>query len=119
MFKLDTDGTTILMYRGNTGTLRIKLTGYSFGNSDRVYFAMADRTGTVVKEAICQVEDGHIEIPFVNTDTDYLPAGDYPYAITAATDPEYDEHGKIVNGSGVCTPRDDMVIRIRNTTALI
>ena len=63
--------------------------------------------------------DGCIEIPFVNTDTDYLPPGDYPYAITAATDPVYDSEQKIVNGSGVNTPEDDHVIRIKSTTALI
>ena len=120
MFKLDTDGTTILMHRGNTGTLRLHLTGYSFGTNDRVYFCMAYPNGTPIKEAICEVDsDGYIEIEFENTDTDYLQAGDYPYAVTAATDPIYDDQGKIVNGSGVSTPRDDMVIRIRNTTALI
>jgi len=118
MFKLDTDGTTIVMHRGNTGTVRIKLTGYTFGNDDRVLFRMAYPNGTTAKEQICEVDDGYIEIEFVNTDTDYLPPGDYPWAVTAATDPVYDD-GKIVNGSGVCTPRDDMVIRIKGTTALI
>ena len=119
MFKLDTDGTTILMHRGNTGTLRIHLSGYTFGNDDRVYFCMSYPNGTPVKEENCQVDqDGYIEIEFINTDTDYLQPGDYPYAVTAATDPVYDD-GKIVNGSGVCTPHDDMVIRIKGTTALI
>ena len=33
MFRLDEDGTTILMHRGNTGILRINLSGYSFGTS--------------------------------------------------------------------------------------
>lgn len=107
------------MHRGNTGTVTIRLTGYTFGNDDRVYFAMRNQSGTIVKEAICQVEDGAISIPFVNTDTDYLPAGDYPYAITAATDPVYDTGGKIVNGSDVHTPEDDHVIRIFDTTALV
>lgn len=119
MFKLADDKRMILMHKGNTGTVRIRLKGYSFGNNDRVYFCMAYPNGTPVKEAICQVVDGCIEIPFVNTDTDYLPAGDYPYAITAATDPIYDSEQKIVNGSGVSTPEDDHVIRIKPTTALI
>ena len=119
MFKLDTDGTTILMIRGNTGTVKIHLTGYTFGNNDRVYFAVASSSGTIVKEAICEVdENGCIEIPFVNTDTDYLAPGSYPYAVTAATDPVY-EGGKIVNGSGVSTPEDDHLIIIKGTSALI
>lgn len=121
MFKLDTDGTTILMHRGNTGTVKITLTGYTFGSDDRVYFAMASTGGTIVKEAICEVQDGgYIEIEFTNTDTDYLPAGDYKYAITAATDPQYDQ-GKIVNGSGIFTPEEtnNKIIRIIDTTALI
>ena len=49
MFKLDADGTTILMHRGNTGTLTITLTGYSFGNNDRVLFMMKSPNGTEVK----------------------------------------------------------------------
>lgn len=120
MFKLDTDGTTVLMHRGNTGTLRITLTGYTFGNNDRVLFMMRSQNGSEVKSQICTVVDGAIEIPFINTDTDYLPAGDYYYGITAATDPVY-EDGKIVNGSGVATPENinEKIIRIVGTTALI
>ena len=38
MFKLADDKRTILMHKGNTGNVRIRLTGYSFGNDDRVYF---------------------------------------------------------------------------------
>ncbi len=121
MFKLDTDGTTILMHRGNTGVLKINLTGYSFGNNDRVLFMMKGQNGTEVKSKICTVEDGAIEIEFVNTDTDYLSAGDYIYAITAATDPVYDQGGKIVNGTDVYTPLEtnNKIIRIYDTAALI
>ena len=120
MFKLDTDGTTILMHRGNTGVLRINLSGYSFGNDDRVLFIMKSMSGSEIKSKICQVEDGAIEIEFVNTDTDYLSAGDYIYAITAATDPVY-ENGKIVNGTDVYTPNEtnNKIIRIYDTAALI
>lgn len=120
MFKLADDGTTILMHRGNTGTLTIHLTGYTFGNNDRVLFMMRSQSGTEVKSKICQVVDRKIEIPFVNTDTDYLAPGDYIYAITAATDPVY-EDGKIVNGSGVDTPEEtnNKIIRIYDTAALI
>lgn len=120
MFKLDTDGTTILMIRGNTGTVKIHLTGYTFGNNDRVYFAVKSSSGTIVKEAICEVdENGCIEIPFVNTDTDNLSPGIYSYGYTAVTDPEYDQGGKIVNGSGVCTPSFDKIIRIYDTAAKV
>lgn len=119
MFKLDDDGTTILMIRGNTGTVRIRLTGYSFGANDRVYFCMAYPNGTPVKEAILEVdENGYIEIPFVNTDTDYLQPGIYNYGYTAVTDPVY-EDGKIVNGSGVCTPNLDKYIRVYDTSARV
>lgn len=120
MFKLADDGTTILMHRGNTGTLTINLTGYTFGNNDRVLFMMKSQSGSEVKSQICQVVDGAIEIPFVNTDTDYLAPGDYIYAITAATDPVYDD-GRIVNGSGVYTPEEinNKIIRVYDTAALI
>ncbi len=120
MFRLAQDGTTILMHRGNTGILTINLTGYSFGNNDRVLFTMKSLSGSEIKSQICQVVDGAIEIPFINTDTDYLAPGDYIYAITAATDPVY-EDGRIVNGSGVYTPEEinNKTIRIYDTAALI
>lgn len=121
MFKLASDGTTIMMHRGNTGTIRITLTGYTFGSNDRVLFVMMSQNGTPIKEQICEIEDGAIEIEFFNTDTDQLPAGTYYYGITAATDPVYDTGGKIVNGSGVSTPENlnAKLIRIFDTTALI
>lgn len=121
MFKLSDDKTTILMHRGNTGTVRITLSGYTFGNNDRVLFRMRSANGTVVKSVICQVVNGAIEVEFVNTDTDYLNPGVYYYGVTAATDPVYDEDGEIVNGSGVSTPEElnEKIIRIYDTTALI
>lgn len=120
MFRLDEDGTTILMHRGNTGILRINLSGYTFGNLDRVLFMMKSMSGTEIKSQICQVVDNSIEIEFVNTDTDQQRAGDYIYAITAVTDPVYDG-GKIVDGSGVCTPveTNNKIIRIIDTVALV
>jgi len=54
VFRLDTDGTTILMHRGNTGVLKINLSGYTFGNDDRVLFMMKSQSGTEVKSKICQ-----------------------------------------------------------------
>ena len=121
MFKLDTDGTTILMHKGNTGKLRINLTGYTFGNNDRVLFRMLSSGGSEIKAVVCEVVDGAIEIDFINTDTDGLSPGLYYYGITAATDPEYDDQGRIVDGSGVSTPEslNAKVIRIYDTTALI
>lgn len=118
MFKLAEDGTTLMLHRGNTGTLRIKLKGYSFGSNDRAYWAMVAQNGTPIRDKICEIVDGYIEIPFENTDTDYLSPGTYYYAVTAATDPVY-ENGKIVNGSGVSTPHDDMAIIISDTAALV
>jgi len=121
MFKLDEDGSTILMHRGNTGNVRITLDGYSFGNNDRVLFRMRSSNGTIIKSKICQVEDGAIEVEFVNTDTDYLAPGYYYYGVTAATDPVYGEDGEITNGSGVSTPEElnEKLIHVFETTALI
>lgn len=120
MFKLDTDGTTILVHKGNTGNIRFVLDGYTFGNLDRVLFMMKSMSGTEIKSKICEIEDNAIEIEFVNTDTDQQQAGDYIYAITAVTDPIYDD-GKIVDGSGVCTPveTNNKIIRIIDTAAAV
>lgn len=122
MFRLNADGTTIEMIRGNTGTLRIRLTGYTFGNNDRVLFSMRNPGGTEVKSEICEVdENGWIEVEFVNSDTDYLRKGDYTYAVTAVTDPEYDAGGKMIDGSGVDTPVEinNKIIRIYDTAARV
>ena len=48
--------TTIEMHRGNTGTLRIHLKGYTFGANDRVLFMMKSMSGTEVKSKICEVD---------------------------------------------------------------
>ena len=104
MFALDTDGKTILMHQGNTGTLRIKLNGYTFGANDRVRFEVRDSSGTILKYKNCEVDaNGYISIAFTNTDTDYLSPGDYLYGITAVADPVYDGT-TITNGSKVYTP---------------
>ena len=121
LFRLASDGKTVEMIQGNTGTLRFVLTGYSFGNNDRVKFTMRNQGGTVIKNVICEVVDGAIEIPFVNEDTDYLTPGNYRYAITAATDPVYDTEGDIIGGSGVDTPEEtnNKTIKIIDTAALV
>ena len=55
MFRLE-NGTTLVMHRGNTGTLRIRLRGYTFGSGDRVLFMMKSMSGTEIKSKICEVD---------------------------------------------------------------
>jgi hypothetical protein len=121
LFRLASDGKTVEMVQGNTGTLRFVLTGYTFGNNDRVKFTMRSKGGTIVKNVICEVVDGAIEVPFANSDTDCLQPGKYRYAITAATDPVYDQGGDVTGGSGVCTPEEmrDNTIVVYDTSAVI
>ncbi len=117
MFKMD--GRTLVMHRGNTGTLRITLTGYDFAADDRLLFCMRDMNGQKVKQAICEIQDCTAEVAFINTDTDSLAPGLYRWGVTVVTDPEYTTGGDIEDGSGVCTPTCDMDLKLLDTAALV
>ena len=118
MFVLMDDGSTIMMHRGNTGTVRITLTGYTFAASDRLVFRLVDMAGKVIKEAVCAITGGVAEVAFANSDTDSADPGLYRWGVTVVTDPDYDS-GKVVDGSAVCTPVCDGLLKLLDTAALV
>lgn len=117
MFQIDKNG-GLTMHKGNTGTVRVTLTGYTFGSADRAVFAIRDRNGLLIKQIISPIESGHADFTLVNTDTDNTDPGRYRWGVTVVTDPTYDG-GDIVDGSAVCTPLKDLPLYLLDPAALV
>ncbi len=104
MFALD--GLTILLSRGDTGTLTIRETGATFASDDRAVFTVRDPQGGVVIEKVLEIDDGAVEVGFENADTDSLAAGSYTWDIRYVVTPVYDTpSGRITGGAEVLTPK--------------
>lgn len=98
-------GFTITMTRGDTGSLKITATGYTFAEEDRVLFTVKSPEGSVIKQQAYQPdENGQIVVYFTNEETDYLAPGDYSWDVRYIIHPYYDDDGKIVSGIHVHTP---------------
>lgn len=99
------DGDDIYLTRGDTASLLVIPEGYHFGSDDRAVFTIRTFDRDVVMERQYQVSDEGFVISFSNSDTDWLPAGEYNWDIRYVVDPQYDDAGRIVNGSIVSTPQ--------------
>ena len=101
------DGRHIYINRGDTGGIRIKSSGYTFGANDRCVFTLKAADGTIVKEVISAITDGAFEVSFMHDDTVNLTPGDgYFWGITYYVNPYYQD-GKVTNGNVVYTPTKD------------
>ena len=105
MFMVDPNTKTIRMHRGDTGSLTIRVTGYTYGEDDRAVFTVKSPSGTVVMERVYPLAENAFVVTFANGDTDYLAAGNYKWDVRYVVDPTYVD-GKITDGPGVATPRD-------------
>lgn len=113
------DGFKINLHRGDTGTIGITATGYTFGPNDRALFTVKDKNGTIVKQGIYPMVNNRFEVPFLNGDTDYLDSGLYEWDVRYVVEPVYDEEGKIVDGDAVATPKDPMDLNLWRTVGQI
>lgn len=113
------DGFKINLHRGDTGTIGITATGYTFGPNDRALFTVKDKSGTIVKQGIYPMVNNRFEVPFLNGDTDYLDSGLYEWDVRYVVEPVYDEEGKIVDGDAVATPKDPMDLNLWRTVGQI
>lgn len=113
------NGFTIEMHRGDTGTIGITASGYTFGPNDRALFTVKNKSGTVVKQGIYEMENNRFEVPFLNADTDYLENGLYEWDVRYVVNPIYDDNGKIVDGDAVATPKDPMDLNLLRTVGQI
>ena len=98
------DGRHIYINRGDTGGVKIKCSGYDFGDDDRCVFTLKAADGSVVLETINEIDDGEFEVYFLHNDTANLTPGDgYYWGITYYISAYYQD-GKVVNGNVVYTP---------------
>lgn len=103
MFQVE--GFQITMTRGDTGAFKATMTGYTFGEDDRVLFTVKSADGTVVKQgAYHPDENGQFTVYFTNEETDYLTPGAYSWDFRVVIHPYYDDDGNITSGVHVHTP---------------
>lgn len=129
MFDVNRETGYIDMHRGDTGAFTIRFTGYTLTSNDRVLVTFKSQTGTEIKKAYYTPENNRIRILFRNPETDYLEPGDFKWDARVIIDPEYDENGNVVEGTGeeaeivdggaVSTPKDPMTLHIRTTVGQV
>ena len=113
-------GNEIMLHRGDTGTIGITASGYTFGNNDRALFTLKDRNGTLIKQGAYAMTNNRFEVAFENQDTDSLESGTYEWDVRYVVNPQYDQvTGAIVNGDAVATPMDPSPCVIRRTVGQI
>lgn len=106
MFQID--GSTIIMSRGDTGSVDIRATGCDFAAADRALFTVKNKDGGIVKQGAYPIQDGVFTVHFLNEETDCLAPGEYSYDVRYVVSPYYDGSGNIVNGDQVITPKKPM-----------
>ena len=113
------DGTTITMHRGDTGEMTVIASGYAFEANDRALFTIKDATWTEIKKTYYAMTNNAFTVEFANPDTDYLPAGNYNWDVRYIINPEYDQAGNIVDGTGVTTPGSPFQLILLNTVGQV
>ena len=113
------NGTTIDMHRGDTGSIVITASGYTFESQDRALFTVKAGNGSVIIERYYEMTNNAFTVQFDNPDTDYLTPGDYSWDVRYIVAPVYDEQQHIIDGTDVTTPHDPMTLHIRNTVGQI
>lgn len=112
-------GTTITLSRGDTGSIDITASGYTFGSDDRALFSVKDRFGTVVIQHEYEMTENAFTVTFYNSDTDTLTPGAYTWDVRYVVNPAYDTEGKIVDGDQVITPNLPMKLELLTTVGEI
>lgn len=108
------DGTNITLTRGDTGTLTLTATGYTFDSSDRAVFTIKDANGTEIKRQQAEMTNGSFDVDFLNADTEGLAPGMYNWDVRYVIGPYYDADGRIINGDQVVTPNQPMNLHLIN-----
>ena len=119
-------GTTITLTKGDTGSVKIRanklvdeegeeVEPFPFNPQDRCVFTIKNAVGAEIRRIQAELdEEGAFVVQFTNSDTENLPAGNYPWDVRYVINPYYDESGRIVNGDQVITPRDPMTMTLKN-----
>ena len=123
MFKVE--GNKITLSRGDTGTVTIGVTGYSFLTTDRVVFAVRKAgSADLIMRRELPVENGTVTVEFKNSDTDSLPSGNYEWDVRFVMNPIYGETGteyagQIIDGDEINTPELPMQLELLPTVGQI
>ena len=96
MFRVNEDGTEIMMHAGDTGAFKVKATrksGEDWTEDDRMLFTIKNSSGEIVLQRFYRLDDddglgnGVIEIQFHNNDTDTWGGGQYTMERRYAVNP--------------------------------
>lgn len=122
MFRVD--GYHITLSAGDTGGIKVRaratLNGeaFTFGSDDRALFSIRNGQGEIVIEKVAQMTNNIFNVYFQNSDTEALPAGDYPWDVRYIIGPLY-SGGKVVDGNQVITPKRPQVLTIEGTVGKV
>ena len=119
MFTVDPTTKKITMHRGDTGSLTIHVTGYTFGTDDRALLTIKDSSGSEVMKRVYAMTDNSFDVEFANADTDYLPPSICHWDVRYIVNPDYDENENIIDGDAVYTPASPFELQILGTVGQI
>ena len=110
-FLYDTKTGKITCPQGDTGALRVTITGdVSFAPGDMLVFGLQNQSTrkTILRKQV-PIEDGMAIIRFSNADTRALDVGSYKYNLRIVTSPEWDASGNVI-----CANDTDNVFTVFN-----
>lgn len=108
---------TIEMFRGDTGTLSVTLTGYTLGENDRALFTARTKSGRVIKREAYTIEENQFEIRFESDDTDKVQEEYNEWDLRIYIDAIFDEDLNVIGGTDVTTPHKPMTLHIMRTVS--
>ena len=108
----DVRNMSISFCRGDTGSITIHTTGYTFGSDDRAVFTIKDANRVTVRKDVLEIDDGDVTITFSNKQTKLLRSGTYVWDVRFVVDPETDDNGNITGGEEVYTPYTNMTLSV-------
>lgn len=111
----DVNGMTITMTVGDTGAMKIRITGYELQTDDAVLFTVKTGNGSIMMDRVFTNKqdvpwDGRIEsdnsiiVCFHNSDTEGFSAGSYMWDIRVVINAYRNGEGVITDGDQVITP---------------
>lgn len=96
--------------RGDTGALKVTVSGITLNAGDMLVFGVFDPVrGRTLLRKQAEIVNGEAILTFTNADTRGLRPGMYRYNLRIVTDPELDEKGNVV-----CLDDTDNVISVYN-----
>ena len=109
------NGYSVSIPHGDSGGFTIQMTGYTFGEDDRVLFTLKDGNKKTIRRDVLEITDNAVSIEFTPAETRKIPVGDYTWEVRFITDAVFDEDDNLIGGTDIDTPRTDMQLSITRT----